>query len=142
MDDSTKERVVEKAEYVRDAVEVLSTKRDSLTLEAYRSRREQRDIVEREFQTAIEACIDIGEMVLRSNGYTVPDTNAGVFRRLGNKGVLTDDTAERMSRAAGLRNVLSHQYGPDIDDEDVFNALQTQLDAFPVYLTEIRDRSE
>ena len=32
-------------------------------------------MVEREFQTAIEACIDIGEMLLRSHGGAVPDTN-------------------------------------------------------------------
>jgi len=112
MDESTRRRIVQKASYVRDAVEVLASKRDSLTFEEYRDRRQERDVVEREFQTAIEACIDIGEMLLRSHGGAVPDTNAAVFRELASSGTITDETADRMARAAGLRNVLSHQYGP------------------------------
>jgi hypothetical protein len=36
MDEHTAERVLEKAAYVRDAVTVLATKRDSLSLSEYR----------------------------------------------------------------------------------------------------------
>ena len=142
MDESTRRRIVQKASYVRDAVEVLASKRDSLTFEEYGDRRQERDVVEREFQTAIEACIDIGEMLLRSHGGAVPDTNAAVFRELASSGTITDETADRMARAAGLRNVLSHQYGTDIDDRDVFNSLQNQLDAFSEYLSEVRSQIE
>ena len=142
MDESTRRRIVQKASYVRDAVKVLASKRDSLTFEEYRDRRQERDVVEREFQTAIEACIDIGEMLLRSHGGAVPDTNAAVFRELAFSGTFTDETADRMARAAGLRNVLSHQYGTDINDRDVFNSLQNQLDAFSEYLSEVRSQIE
>ena len=142
MDESTRRRIVQRASYVRDAVEVLASKRDSLTFEEYRDRRQERDVVEREFQTAIEACIDIGEMLLRSHDGAVPDTNAAVFRELASSGTITDETADRMARAAGLRNVLSHQYGTDIDDRDVFNSLQNQLDAFSEYLSEVRSQIE
>lgn len=89
MDERTERRVLEKAAYVREAVAVLAAKRDNLTFEDYRTDREQRDIVEREFETAIEACIDIGKMLLRSQGAEVPDTNAGVFRELGARGYST-----------------------------------------------------
>jgi uncharacterized protein YutE (UPF0331/DUF86 family) len=139
MDDRTEARILDKATYVRDAVTVLADKRDSLSYEAYRGDREQRDIVEREFETAIEACIDIGELLLRADGADVPETNASVFRELGDRGVLADDLAERMAQAAGFRNVLSHQYGAEIDDEDVFNFLQHELPLFRTYLTAVRD---
>lgn len=59
MDERTEQRILEKAEYVGGAVAVLAEKRDTLSFEQYTSRREQRDVVEREFQTAIEACIDM-----------------------------------------------------------------------------------
>jgi predicted nucleotidyltransferase len=65
VDERTERRLVEKAEYVGKAVALLAAKRDSLSFDEYRTDREQRDIVEREFETAIEACIDIGEMILR-----------------------------------------------------------------------------
>jgi hypothetical protein len=53
MDERTERRILEKDEYVGDAVKVLVRKRDSLSFEEYRTQREQRDIVEREFETAI-----------------------------------------------------------------------------------------
>ncbi|WP_436928820.1 type VII toxin-antitoxin system HepT family RNase toxin [Halosimplex halobium] len=139
MDEPTRRRVVEKASYVRDAVELLAEKRDSLSFEEYRDSREDRAVVERELQTAIEACIDIGEMLLRSQDIAVPETNRDVFRRLEAQEVLDDATADRMARAAGLRNILTHQYGADIDDEAVYTSLQNQLDVFEAYLTQIRD---
>jgi uncharacterized protein YutE (UPF0331/DUF86 family) len=139
MDGSTRRRIVEKASHVRDAVEVLAEKRDSLSFEEYRDSREDRAVVERELQAAIEACIDIGEMLLRSRDIAVPETNRDVFRRLETEALLDDTTADRMARAAGLRNILTHQYGADIDDEAVYTSLQNQLDVFEAYLTQIRD---
>lgn len=138
MDDRTERRIVEKAEYVGEAVSLLAEKRDSLSFDAYRTDREQRDIVEREFETAIEACIDIGKMFLGANGLEVPETNAGVFHGLGNRSIIDAEIAERMAQAAGFRNVLSHRYGNEIDDRDVYNFLQEGLPLFRAYLEEIR----
>lgn len=142
MTDRRTRRIRERAEYVRDAVTVLADKRERLSLDGYRSDREQRDVVERELQTAIEACIDIGEMLLRERGESVPETNAEVFTRLADVDVLDEETGEQMARAAGLRNVLAHQYGTDIDDEDVFNSLQNDLPIFFEYLSQVRDDVE
>lgn len=124
---------------MRDAVEVLAEKRDALSFEEYRSDRTERAIVEREFGTAIQACIDIATMVLRAEGADVPPTNAGSFRTLGELDVLDGDTATGMAEAAGFRNVLAHQYGDEIDDEDVYNVLQSKLPLFLEYLTQVRD---
>lgn len=139
MAERTERRIVEKAEYVGDAVRVLVETRESTTFEEYCSDRRQRDVVEREFQTAIEACIDIGSMLLSARGATVPDRNADVFRELQARGALDDETARRMARAAGFRNVLAHQYGNEIDDEDVYNVLEEELDVFRTFLEQVRD---
>jgi len=47
-----------------------------------------------------------------------------------------------MAEAAGLRNILSHQYGNEIDDQDVFNFLRTELPLFRSYLEAIRNAIE
>jgi uncharacterized protein YutE (UPF0331/DUF86 family) len=138
MDETTANRMQEKAEYIAEAVAVLAEQRDSLTFAEYRSNRHARDIVEREFETAIEACIDIGAMLIRSNGGTVPETNAAIFRELGRRAILEDDLARRMGEAAGFRNILAHRYGNEIDDEDVFNVLQNDLDVFYEFLQAVR----
>lgn len=139
MDNATGDRILDKASYVRDAVVVLAEKRDGLSFDEYRADRETRDVVEREFQTAIEACIDIGEMLLKTRGESVPETNAEVFERLSAIGIIDRDLRDRMARAAGLRNVLAHKYGTEIDDEDVYNTLQHDLPIFRTYLSTVRD---
>lgn len=139
MDERTKQRILEKATYVTDALIVLAEKRDELSFEEYREQREARDIVEREFETAIEACIDIGKMLLSDHNETVPNRNAQVFHELARVDVLDEGTAQRMAEAAGFRNVLSHQYGNDIDDEDVYNVLQSDLPVFRDYLEQVRE---
>lgn len=138
MDERTERRLLEKAGYVTEAVEILVDKREALTFDEYTNSREQRDIVEREFETAIEAAIDIGTMLLRARNHPAPQTNAEIFHTLHDEDILKAETARRMARAAGFRNILAHKYGNEIDDEDVFNALQTDLPVFRDFLSQVR----
>lgn len=135
--DETEERILDKATYVQEAVGVLERKR-ALDEDEYLSDREQRDIVEREFQTAIEACLDIAALLCKELTGGVPEENASKFGVLAGQDVLSQETAERMKQAAGFRNVLAHTYGDDIDDELVYRSLQTELDWFPTFLRDVR----
>lgn len=137
LDDETESRVVEKAEYIEEAVTVLSRKQ-SLSLSAYLADREQQAIVEREFQTALEACIDIAELLLKSVSGSVPEANAETFAKLGQVDILSQETTAAMQEAARFRNVLAHTYGHDIDTERVYRHLQSDLHWFPTFLTEVR----
>jgi len=118
-------------------VTVLSRKQ-SLALPEYLADREQRAIVEREFQTALEACIDISELLLKPLSAEIPETNAEKFARLGEIEILTSDTAEAMQEAARFRNVLAHTYGFDLDNEQIYHHLQSDLHWFPTFLAEVR----
>jgi len=131
------ERIIEKAVYVQEAVAVLSRKQ-SIPFESYRDSREQRAIVEREFQTAIEACLDIAGIILTAIGEPMPKTNAGRFKKLGQQNIISTETESRMRKAAGFRNILAHNYGNDIDDSAVYQYLQDQLHWFVQFLSEIR----
>lgn len=130
-------RILEKAEYIEEAVTVLARKQ-SLDEQLYASDREQRAIVEREFQTAIEACIDIAGIILKASDVEMPATNARRFKELNSKAILTDETAQRMQNAAGFRNILTHNYGNDINNEAVYKHLQNELEWFVLFLREIR----
>ncbi|MFW5938415.1 MAG: type VII toxin-antitoxin system HepT family RNase toxin [Halanaeroarchaeum sp.] len=135
--DDVEARIVDRAEYVEEALSVLADKR-TLDEETYRTDREQRAIVEREFQTAIEACIDIAGLLLRTTTADTPDTYAERFGALEEEGVLSPETSDRMRSAAGFRNVLTHQYGDDIDDALVYEHLQTELECIVTFLREVR----
>ena len=138
LDDETETRIVEKAEYIEEAIIVLSRKQ-SLEKATYLRNREQRAIVEREFQTAIEACLDIAELLLKAAAEDIPDTNAEKFALLGTRQLLSVETSEVMQEAARFRNVLAHRYGHDIDDAQVYHHLQNDLHWFPTFLGEVRD---
>lgn len=64
--DDAEQRILDKAEYVEAAVSVLARKQE-LDEAAYRDDREHRAVVEREFQTSIEACIDIAGVLLSAS---------------------------------------------------------------------------
>jgi len=135
--DEVESTVLDKVEYVEEAVTVLAEKRD-LDEQTYRTDREQRAIVEREFQTAIEACLDIAGLIIGALDAEMPDTYAERFGVLEATGIVSSETADRMRSAAGFRNVLTHQYGTDIDDAQVYEHLQTELDVIVRYLREIK----
>jgi uncharacterized protein YutE (UPF0331/DUF86 family) len=84
-DDETEERILDKAGYVEEAVAVLERKR-ALDEATYLSDREQRAIVEREFQTAIEACLDIASLLCKDLTGGAPEENARKFSVLAERG--------------------------------------------------------
>ena len=107
--DEKEARLVEKPLYVEAAAGVLARKQ-SLDAETDRTDREQRAIVEREFLTTIQACINGAGLLIATSDEAMPETNAERFEILHELGVLSGETVERMRSAAGFRNVLAHEY--------------------------------
>ncbi len=69
-----------------------------------------RAAVERHLQLALQAAIDGAAHVLAEDFPEAPDTYRAVFELLARHGVIPSDLAERLARAAGLRNLLVHGY--------------------------------
>lgn len=134
--EDTRDRILEKVEFVSEAVDLLSSKQ-ALERSEYLEDPEEQAIVERKFQTAIEACIDIVELLIVDSSEPMPTTNADKFLLLGEQGVVSSRTAEKMAEAAGFRNVIAHQYGHEIDDDLVYRHLQNDLEWFPTFCREI-----
>lgn len=129
-------RVLERAAYIEEAVSILAEKR-ALDKDTYLENRTERAIVEREFHTAIEACIDIAGMIIGATREEMPERYAGRFGILEDMDVISPATAARMREAAGFRNVLAHRYGSNIDHERVYEHLQNELDILVTFLDEI-----
>jgi uncharacterized protein YutE (UPF0331/DUF86 family) len=62
--------------------------RQAISLAAYRTDWETQDVVERNFQVAIECCTDIASHLLVSYGLQRPSTRKDVFRILADAGYL------------------------------------------------------
>lgn len=128
------ERVRTRLGRLEQCVRGLVEKQDCSRQE-HRQDRDLRDVVERRFEKAIQACVDVGTHVTASEGFREPRDYGDVFRVLEEEGVLTGRTADEMVEMAGFRNVLVHEYA-GIDDAIVHDHLQ-DLSRFRRFAEEI-----
>ena len=78
--------------------------------------------VERALQVSIQICIDIGAHLVSELGLKPAEDYQGVFASLSAHGMIDADLADRLGDAAGLRNLLVHDYG-DIDHARLWDTL-------------------
>ncbi|HYU35131.1 MAG TPA: DUF86 domain-containing protein [Thermoanaerobaculia bacterium] len=68
------------------------------------------DIASLNLQRAIQAAIDLAANIISTEGYGTPDSTAGVFTLLQQRGVIDADLATRLRRMVGFRNIAVHEY--------------------------------
>jgi uncharacterized protein YutE (UPF0331/DUF86 family) len=86
-----------------------------------------RAAVERWLQLAVEACIDIATHTVADEGWTPPGNAREAFLVLAGHGRIPLDLAQRLGAAAGLRNVLVHDY-VSVDLNRLARAVREDLD--------------
>jgi len=86
------------------------------------------DIVERNLQVAAQCCIDIGNHIISKMKLSFPESYGDIFIKLGEAGIIDEKTSLTMSKIAGFRNILVHDY-LKVNYEIVYDNLQN-LDAF------------
>lgn len=89
---------------------------------------------ERYLQLAIECAIDVGEMIISWKRLERAEENRDVFLILGREGVLDPELARSLAGAAGLRNVLVHQYGR-LDRDKLRQAIRDDLKDLEAFAT-------
>lgn len=85
------------------------------SFEEYVSSRDNMDIAERNIQVAIEACLDIGKIIIANQDLAEPSDNKGIFSVLAGAGIITKESLSFLMPMAGTRNILVHGYDR-IDD--------------------------
>lgn len=89
---------------------------------------------ERDFQLIIDVASDINGQMILERGGKIPDTYKQSFSELGKLGLISDDLSVRLSNAAGVRNVLVHEYDIDEDYEKFYQAAKDSISTFREYL--------
>ncbi len=77
---------------------------------ALRSDRDALDLVSFNLMLAVQTCADIASHLIADEGWPAAKNLAQSFARLRDNGVLDAPTADALSRAVGLRNVVAHGY--------------------------------
>ena len=89
---------------------------------AYEAEFEVRLATEHALQIAVQICIDVGAHLIAEHGLKTPSDYKAVFDVLKAAG-LDAGLAERLGNAAGMRNVIVHEYLA-LDDDLVWAALE------------------
>lgn len=111
---------------IRDAVERI---REVLpaTSAAFLADRTAREVVSLNLFIAIQETIGLATHWLADEGAMVPETYGDVFLALADRGIIDAALGERLRAAAGLRNLVAHQYGV-LDFTRVHEVARTDLD--------------
>lgn len=131
--------IEKKMKIVEERVERLKQLSQKIrSLSDYQTSLDARDITERNLQVAIEACMDIGKIIISREGLKEPKDNKGIFAVLTEKGILSEKSLLFLVPMAGTRNILVHSYDK-IEDSLVYGVLKKHIKDFMTFLREIRD---
>ncbi|MGQ0652351.1 MAG: type VII toxin-antitoxin system HepT family RNase toxin [Betaproteobacteria bacterium] len=89
---------------------------------------------------AIQACIDLAVHACSHDSLGVPDGPARAFALLGEHGIIPADLAARLSRAAGLRNLIVHRY-TDLDMAKLASVIEAGLGDLDAFAARLRLRA-
>lgn len=88
---------------------------------------DRRDAIERKFEKLTEATLDIASELCKQERGTVPDRRKDIVAAVAEEEIVDEDLARRLRAAVGFRDVLAHTYGPIVNDDIVYDALQNDL---------------
>lgn len=95
-------------------------------------------IYEINLQRAIQACIDLANVLIAKEGLGLPNTYRQSFEVLAKHGVLDDSMATKMIAMVGFRNISVHDYGkikPEIVHSIVKNHVVDFEDFYRIILS-------
>lgn len=100
--------------------------------------RDLRHIVERILTQLVDLAVPLNGTLIAATGGRRPTGYRDSFQLLGDAGILPVELAERLAPAAGMRNLLTHEYGA-IDLDLVAAAVPTARADFGAYVRTVRD---
>ncbi len=102
----------------------------------YRDTIHNRRSVERLIQLLVECASDINAHILARKENMRTEDYRSSFLLMGDKKYLTKDLAKGLSKAAGMGNLLVHEY-EKIDDKAVHKTIPIALDSFKSYIAQV-----
>ncbi|SHD76677.1 type VII toxin-antitoxin system HepT family RNase toxin [Schnuerera ultunensis] len=92
--------------------------------------------IERGLQILIELVIDSANIIISSTDIEKPPTYRKTILKLSKIDVIPKKFAEELSKMAGFRNILVHDYA-EVDEDIILEILENKLDDFLKYINYI-----
>ena len=87
---------------------------------------------------SIEACLDIANHIISSEGYKRAETYGEMFEILGKEEILEEELVSGLAQMAGFRNLLLHRYG-DIRHDQLQEIIEEDLNDFTDFIQQIQE---
>lgn len=97
------------------------------------------EITELNLQRAVQAAIDLATHVVVANAYGSPDSAAGMFTLLEQRGVIEPELARSLRRMVGFRNIAVHEYA-SLDPAIVESIVERHLGDLRVFAKGLLDQ--
>jgi uncharacterized protein YutE (UPF0331/DUF86 family) len=94
------------------------------------------DIILHNLQISIQGCIEIASHITSDEGWTVPDTLAGLFDTFAKYKIISDGLNEKLKKRVGFRNIIIHEY-QTIDLNKVYKILKEDLKDIYSFLKQV-----
>ena len=99
------------------------------------------DVIVLNLTRAVQLSVDIAAHILSRGNLAVPATMSEAFVRLQQEGIISLQTAAKMKKSVGFRNVAIHSYD-DLDLGITHTIAKDHLQDFKDFITEILQRKE
>ena len=96
----------------------------------------KQDVFVLNLERAIQACIDMANVIIAHQGLMMPSSYRQVFHTLYAAKILGLETAEKMKKMAGFRNIAIHDYR-ELDLEILKSILKKNLTDLEEFCREI-----
>jgi len=97
---------------------------------------DRQEIVMFNIQMAIQNCVDIAAHIISEEGFGIPDSTAEMFNILEENNYLDNKLTRKMVKAAGLRNLIVHEYAK-IEAEQIYKIVHKDITDLNTYLKQI-----
>ena len=108
------------------------------SFEEYLSSQDNIDIAERNIHVAIEACMDIGKIIIANKNLKEPVDNKGIFAVLAEAGIINKKSLGFLMPMAGTRNILVHGYDR-VDSALIYGIIKKHLQDFDEFLRQLSE---
>ena len=108
------------------------------SFEEYLSSQDNIDIAERNIHVAIEACMDIGKIIIANKNLKEPADNKGIFTVLAEAGLINKKSLGFLIPMAGTRNILVHGYDR-VDSALIYGIIKKHLQDFNEFLRQVSE---
>jgi len=116
------DKIKEIEDYLSELTEIMPR-----SFKDYKTDLKTKAACERYFEKIIEAVVDLCFLMIKDKGYSTPEEDKEAFDILAAENIISQELAEKLKDAKGMRNIIAHEYGT-IDDELVFHSITEELE--------------